>query len=98
MIGTSTPLRQSGAAPRLPNGSSPRSNQIRQGHDFDLFRQRIPFLAGIHDAKFIEPQVGQGDAHGRRQHGRVHAFALDPDSAAALEQQEVDSAPWCVAQ
>jgi len=41
-------------------------------------------------APFIELEIGQRDAHGGRQHGRVGALALDADVAAALEEHPIN--------
>jgi len=50
-----------------------------------LNSQRVAFFTGIDEAPFIELEIGQGDAHGGGQHGRVGALTLDANAATALE-------------
>ena len=57
----------------LPVQTSLRIHELRQGHDLDFLGQRKALLAGIHDATFIDFQVRQRDAHGRREDGRVRS-------------------------
>ena len=67
-----------------------RAHQFRQRHDANIFCEFVGFVSRIDDAQFVELQVGQRNAHGRCERGRVGAFALDADAAAVLEEQEIE--------
>ena len=73
-------MLQAGVNPTLVVAFLEHVYELRQRHDLDLFGQRVAFLAGVDDVKFIELQVGQGSPRLEGEGER--------DQRAAREQRE----------
>ena len=76
-----------------------RIGQFKQGNDFDTVVKCVASITRIDHDQSIKLEVLKGDAHRRRQGGRIGALAFDTDAAAVLlaadasARSGVDNAP-----
>ena len=64
--------------------------RFEERHHFDLRAQSVALPPWIHHPKFVQLQILESKAHGRRQRRRVRALALDSDTTTPLEQEQVE--------